>query len=100
MKKIKIKLNFDEMDCFLHLCQEFGNDKRCTHLTRAVLLELYFRSQHRVQFRFAKQRSFQLRASEAIAICAAVGKITIHEFEPYALSVISPIYQSIQKQLQ
>jgi hypothetical protein len=100
MKKITIKLNFNEMDCFLHLCQEFGNDNRCTDLMKAVLLELYFRSQHRVQFRFAKPRSLQLHMSEAIALCAAVGKITLDEFDPYTLSVIAPIYQTIQQQLQ
>lgn len=100
MKKITIKLSFDEMDCFFNVCRELGNDQRCTDLVRAVLFELYFRSQHRTQFYFAKHRSLQLRMSEAIAICAALGAVTFDNFSPYALAVITPIYQTIQKQLQ
>ncbi|OJV30470.1 MAG: hypothetical protein BGO32_08740 [Bacteroidetes bacterium 37-13] len=99
MKKIKIKLTYDEMDCFIHLCYEFGNDKRCTHLIRATLLQLWFRSNHRTQFKFKKTRSFQLTIPEAIATCAAVGNITLDNFDPFTLSVITPIYQNIQQQL-
>lgn len=100
MKKIKLKLSYDEMDCFIHLCQEFGNDTRCTDLIRATLLQLHFRTNHRTQFKFSKARSLQLTMPEAIATCAAVGKIPLDNFEPFALSVIAPIYQTIQQQLQ
>lgn len=100
MKKIKIKLTFDEMDCFIHLLQEFGNDNRCTDLIKATLLQLWWRIRHRTEFKFAKPRSLQLTMPEAIAICAAVGKVPLDNFEPYTLSVIAPIYQTIQQQLQ
>lgn len=100
MKKIKLQLTFDELDCFATVLAQYGGNYECTDLVRATLLQLYSRITPRVQFRFPKKRTLQLTMPECIAFCAAVGKLTLDKLDSFSLAVIAPIYQTIQQQLQ
>lgn len=99
MKKISIKLNYNEMDCFITICAQLSKNYVLTDLVRATLLQLYARIANRTQFYFSKHRSISLTVPEGIALCAAIGKITLDVFGSYELSVIAPIYQTVQQQI-
>lgn len=100
MKKIPLNLTHEEMDCFITALAQYGGNLECTLLVRATLLQLYSRLLPKVQFRYPKKKAISLTMPESIAFCAAVGRITLEKLDPFTLSVITPIYQTIQQQLQ
>lgn len=99
MKKIKLKLTHEELCCFIDVCQAFCQDGS-NKLAQVTLFELWLKVRSKADFKFAKARSLQLTIPHAIAFNQLVGKVTLDKFEPFTLAVITPIYETINKQLQ
>lgn len=97
MKKIPIKLNFDRMSFFIEFLNKTAN-ATTDKLVSAVLLECYVKHSNKTAFRYKGERTINLSMSQALAFKAAIGKCKLDEFTPYALSVVTPIYQTIDQQ--
>lgn len=99
MKKITLKLKYDELSCFINCCNEFAKDAT-DNLIEAVLMELWVKIRHKADFNYNKTKTIQLTVAEAIAFCRVVGKVALDRFDAYTLAVIAPVYQTIDKQIK
>ncbi|MBX2903106.1 MAG: hypothetical protein KF872_06060 [Chitinophagales bacterium] len=99
MKKVKLKLTFDELQCFVNVCQIIGNLQTASDLEKATIAQLWYRLQSRVHFAFKKSKTVALTVAEGIAVCNVSGKVSSDFFGGFALAVMVTIYSEIKKQI-
>jgi hypothetical protein len=99
MKKIKLKLSKDEMECFVSVLLQFSKRFPSTQLLGVTLLQLYWRLRHRVPANQRTKRSVQLSVAEGIALCMVIAHTPPEAYEPYTLSVITELYKNVHQQI-
>lgn len=99
MKKIKLKLSFEELICLNNFCESEAN-KTTNKLECVILLELFLCFQSKLFVRFDKQKSINLKIYQAITIENSIRKnIDNYNNSPFDYAVLVSILLNLSTKL-
>lgn len=99
MRKIGIKLSFDELNALLPVVLLLGQS-HFNPIHKALLTELYITQHARTLIKWTGSRKVNFTIAQALVLRDNMSVLNMGKLEPYTLAVVNQIYQRIDKELK